>query len=90
MLREDHVLEVVDFLDAKPEAIIDSVVELVGHGELRRAVHVVRTLVWLNPTHKQLFEPHMDEHTQHHWFQESLERIPDKLSQKPAPVGRLN
>jgi hypothetical protein len=86
MLELDHVLEVVEFLDKKPHMIIDSVMEIVGHGELRRAVHIARTLVWINPRHKQLFMPHMDEHTQDHWFKEPLDRIPTSLSRPPTPV----
>ena len=88
MLEQDHVLEVVDFLDGKPDAILDSVAELIGHGELRKAVHVVRTLVWINPANKQLFESYMDEHTKHHWFMEPLERIPSRLPE-PKPAAHL-
>jgi hypothetical protein len=90
MLREDHVLEVVEFLDGKPDAILDSVAELVGHGELRRAVHIVRTLVWKNPNNMKVFKPHMDEHTKKHWFVDPLETIPVILSQTPPPSGLMN
>jgi hypothetical protein len=90
VLKNNDIEEIVGILNEQPQEIFDTMAEIVGHGNIRRAVQIARGLVRTNPAHEQLFKTQMDRHTMHHWFKVPLDRIPSKPTEIPVPVEYIH
>jgi hypothetical protein len=90
VLKNNDIEEIVEILNQQPHEIFDTMAEIVGHGNIRRAVQIARGLVSVNPAHEQLFQTKMDRHTMHHWFKEPLDRIPSRPTEIPVPVEYIH
>ncbi len=86
VLQYHDVGKLVQLLDQEPHMLIISVMEIIGHGNIRRAVQIARGLVEVNPRHEQRFRQYMDQDTMRYWFSEPLEKIPSNPSEIPVPI----
>jgi hypothetical protein len=90
VLKNNDIEEIVGILNEQPHEIFDTMAEIVGHGNIRRAVRIARGLVSANPAHEQLFKTQMDRHTMHHWFKVPLGSIPSKPTEILVPVEYIH
>ncbi len=72
--------------DGAPYGIIPSVLELILHGNDRRAADLARRVVALNPAHVDIFRGVMDENALKFWLEKPLEEIPSTPSEIRGPV----
>ena len=86
MLQHYDVEELVEWFDEKPYGIMIGIMEILGHGNDRKAIEIARGLVGLNPAHERRFSEVMDERTMEYWFRKPLEEIPSQPSEIRGPV----
>ena len=86
MLRGFSVADLAEEFDPHPYAIINGVIEITGHGEIRRAVEFARALAELNPLHLERFREVLGEGDMEYWFRKPLEEIPSKPSEMTVPI----
>lgn len=76
----------VEWLNEKPYGIMISLMEILGHGHIRRAVQIARGLVQVNPTNQARFDEVMpDPKIRRYWFETPLEEIPEGPSEIQQP-----
>lgn len=85
MLQFDDLEFLADWLNEKSYGIMPSILEILAHGNDRRAFELARKLVELNPEHRKRFENVMDEATLRYWFESPLDLIPAEPSEIKGP-----
>lgn len=90
ILQHSDIGFLVEWLNEKPYGIMNSLIEIMYHGNVRRAIQIARGLVETNPIHQARFREVLgfgeDERLFDYWFKKPIEEIPSQPSEMTVPI----